>query len=153
MHYAFFLNKPKWPLTQTNLTQALVSHDPHNGILQNAVWRSFGNWVAVNQCTFEEVTMGTGDRLTGRMQWSAMHLLRRMERCILMGMGGGRCCKGERESVCLHEIEHLLRLAHTSTPGAFMAPYIPRGAGLGSSNKTSQASELSILCNKLIIII
>lgn len=96
MHYAFFLNKPKWPLTQTNLTQALVSHDPHNGILQNAVWRSFGNWVAVNQCTFEEVTMGTGDRLTGRMQWSAMHLLRRMERCILMGMGGGRCCKGER---------------------------------------------------------
>lgn len=90
---------PRWPLTQTHLTFAFVSDDPGSSMQQDAARQSFGKWTAVSQFTFEEVSDGAYDITIGFYRGVhgdgrpfygpsgvvAMHLLQRMEGCILMG--------------------------------------------------------------------
>uniref|UniRef100_A0A7N0V803 Peptidase metallopeptidase domain-containing protein n=1 Tax=Kalanchoe fedtschenkoi TaxID=63787 RepID=A0A7N0V803_KALFE len=53
-HYSFFPNRPRWPLSQTNLKFAFLSNVPNSA--RQPIFNAFGQWDAGSRFTFQYVT-------------------------------------------------------------------------------------------------
>lgn len=144
LDFAFLPGMPKWPPSKTSLTYAIVSLDLRNDRLRGAVRRAFDTWAAVTEFSFVEVNgmsdmkigfyrreHGDGAPFDGRHGVLAHAFpptfgLFHLDGDELWSTQPGPT-EMDLESVCLHEIGHLLGLAHTSVPGSVMVPTIRSG--------------------------
>ncbi|KAI6700633.1 hypothetical protein NL676_014957 [Syzygium grande] len=148
VRYKFFPNNPKWPPSQTHLSYAIgpvpkaIPLEEFRGVCS----RAFQSWAKVTAFTFKESTSGSADIVIGFYHGNhgdgnpfdgpgnvlahafyptigRFHYDAEEQWSFNPGL-----TETDLESVALHEIGHLLGLAHSSDPNAVMYPNIPLGS-------------------------
>uniref|UniRef100_A0A7N0VD19 Peptidase metallopeptidase domain-containing protein n=1 Tax=Kalanchoe fedtschenkoi TaxID=63787 RepID=A0A7N0VD19_KALFE len=143
-HYSFFPNRPRWPLSQTNLRFAFLPGVPDSA--RQPVFNAFGQWDVGSRFTFQYVTDSSQADLTvgfysgdhgdgsgfdgpggvlahafaptnGRMHFDATENWSRDPTPGAFHL----------ETVAVHEIGHLLGLGHSQVREAVMFSGIPTG--------------------------
>ncbi|XP_022134250.1 metalloendoproteinase 3-MMP-like [Momordica charantia] len=141
-NYALVPGRPKWPPTKYHLTYAFIHNFPPN--FEAPVRCSLDTWSGVSKFTFSEtieaasdvkISFERGDHGDGCPFYSPNYLAHAFyptDGRLHLNMDtnwvwGSVDSASDVQTVSLHELGHILGLAHSLDEGAVMYAYIPHG--------------------------